>query len=276
MVATTLQALSGSLPGISTRPGQKPTAHSIPREEHSANSSLAAFEQLIADYLPLEQAQLVRRAYYYSEQAHYGQTRRSGEPYVTHPLAVASILARMHMDAQSLMAALLHDVIEDTGVNKEDIGAQFGEEVAELVDGVSKLTHVEFDSVELRQAENFQKMTLAMAKDIRVILVKLADRLHNMRTLGVLNREKIKRIASETLDIYAPIAMRLGMNDVRMEFEDLGLKALYPMRARRLEAARRSASGNRTQLVDQIRGQLSQTLNREGLNAAVVGREKHL
>lgn len=276
MVATTLQALSGSLPGISTRPGQKPTAHSIPREGNSANSSLAAFEQLIADYLPLEQAQLVRRAYYYSEQAHYGQTRRSGEPYVTHPLAVASILARMHMDAQSLMAALLHDVIEDTGVNKEDIGAQFGEEVAELVDGVSKLTHVEFDSVELRQAENFQKMTLAMAKDIRVILVKLADRLHNMRTLGVLNREKIKRIASETLDIYAPIAMRLGMNEVRMEFEDLGLKALYPMRARRLEAARRSASGNRTQLVDQIRGQLSQTLNREGLNAAVVGREKHL
>jgi RelA/SpoT family (p)ppGpp synthetase len=276
VVATTLQALSGSLPGISTRPGQKPSAHSIPREGHSANSSLAAFEQLIADYLPLEQAQLVRRAYYYSEQAHYGQTRRSGEPYVTHPLAVASILARMHMDAQSLMAALLHDVIEDTGVNKEDIGAQFGGEVAELVDGVSKLTHVEFDSVELRQAENFQKMTLAMAKDIRVILVKLADRLHNMRTLGVLNREKIKRIASETLDIYAPIAMRLGMNDVRMEFEDLGLKALYPMRARRLEAARRSASGNRTQLVDQIRGQLSQTLNREGLNAAVVGREKHL
>ena len=276
MVATTLQALSGSLPGISTRPGQKPSAHSIPREGHAANSSLAAFEQLIADYLPLEQAQLVRRAYYYSEQAHYGQTRRSGEPYVTHPLAVASILARMHMDAQSLMAALLHDVIEDTGVNKEDIGAQFGEEVAELVDGVSKLTHVEFDSVELRQAENFQKMTLAMAKDIRVILVKLADRLHNMRTLGVLNREKIKRIASETLDIYAPIAMRLGMNDGRMEFEDLGLKALYPMRARRLEAARRSASGNRTQLVDQIRGQLSQTLNREGLNAAVVGREKHL
>ena len=139
MVATTLQALSGSLPGIGSRPGQKATAHTIiPREGHFANSSLAAFEQLIADYLPLDQAQLVRRAYYYSEQAHYGQTRRSGEPYVTHPLAVASILARMHMDAQSLMAALLHDVIEDTGVNKEDIGAQVGEEVAELVDGVQQ------------------------------------------------------------------------------------------------------------------------------------------
>ena len=167
-------------------------------------------------------------------------------------------------------------MIEDTGVNKEDIGAQFGEEVAELVDGVSKLTHVEFDSVELRQAENFQKMTLAMAKDIRVILVKLADRLHNMRTLGVLNREKVKRIAGETLDIYAPIAMRLGMNEVRMEFEDLGLKALYPMRARRLEAARKAASGNRKQLVDQIKDQLTQTLAREGLAATVIGREKHL
>ena len=274
MVATTLQALSGSFPGISSR--REPGTSTAPRPGQFFNSSLASFEQLIADYLPMDQAQQVRRAYYYSEQAHYGQTRRSGEPYVTHPLAVASILARMHMDAQSLMAALLHDVIEDTGVNKEDIGAQFGEEVAELVDGVSKLTHVEFDSVELRQAENFQKMTLAMARDIRVILVKLADRLHNMRTLGVLNREKIKRIAGETLDIYAPIAMRLGMNEVRMEFEDLGLKALYPMRARRLEAARRAASGNRKQLIDQIRTQLSQTLNREGLTATVVGREKHL
>lgn len=274
MVATTLQALSGSFSGLSARLGHSSTA--VPPVGHFSNSSLAAFEQLIADYLPLDQAQQVRRAYYYSEQAHYGQTRRSGEPYVSHPLAVASILARMHMDSQSLMAALLHDVIEDTGVNKEDIRAQFGEEVAELVDGVSKLTHVEFDSVELRQAENFQKMTLAMAKDIRVILVKLADRLHNMRTLGVLNREKVKRIAGETLDIYAPIAMRLGMNEVRMEFEDLGLKALYPMRARRLEAARKAASGNRKQLVDQIKDQLTQTLAREGLAATVIGREKHL
>ncbi len=274
MVATTLQALSGSFSGLSARLGHSSTA--VPPVGHFSNSSLAAFEQLIADYLPLDQAQQVRRAYYYSEQAHYGQTRRSGEPYVSHPLAVASILARMHMDSQSLMAALLHDVIEDTGVNKEDIRAQFGEEVAELVDGVSKLTHVEFDSVELRQAENFQKMTLAMAKDIRVILVKLADRLHNMRTLGVLNREKVKRIAGETLDIYAPIAMRLGMNEVRMEFEDLGLKALYPMRARRLEAARKAASGNRKQLVDQIKDQVTQALAREGLAATVIGREKHL
>ena len=276
MVASTLQALGGSLNEVTARLHPRDAVTPLPRPTVFANSSLAAFEQLIADYLPLDQAQTVRRAYYYSEQAHYGQTRRSGEPYVTHPLAVASILARMHMDPQSLMAALLHDVIEDTGVTKEDIGAQFGSEVADLVDGVSKLTYVEFDSAELRQAENFQKMALAMAKDIRVILVKIADRLHNMRTLGVLNRDKVKRIASETLDIYAPIAMRLGMNEVRMEFEDLGLKALYPMRARRLEAARRAASGNRKQLIEQINAQLSQALSREAIDATVVGREKHL
>ena len=276
MVAITRQTLSRPLLGPASYLASRGKLPLSTRTGHAAHSSLAAFEQLIADYLPLEQVKLVRRAYYYSEQAHYGQTRRSGEPYVTHPLAVACVLARMHMDAQSLMAALLHDVIEDTGVTKKDIGAQFGTEVADLVDGVSKLTHVEFDSAEQRQAENFQKMTLAMAKDIRVILVKLADRLHNMRTLGVLNREKIKRIATETLDIYAPIAMRLGMNEIRLEFEDLGLKALYPMRARRLEAARRAASGNRKQLIEQIRGQLSQTLKREALTATVVGREKHL
>ena len=174
------------------------------------------------------------------------------------------------------MAALLHDVIEDTGVTKEDIRTQFGEEVADLVDGVSKLTHVDFDSAEQKQAENFQKMALAMARDIRVILVKLADRLHNMRTLGALKPEAKKRIANETLDIYAPIAARLGMNEVRMEFEDLGLRTLYPMRARRLEAAREAAGGRRKQLIEQISEQLEQALSREGIQGAVIGREKHL
>ncbi len=276
MVLTVLQTRS-SPPALPTSQVDKWTKHQGNTDKVDfARSALASFEQLIADYLPLREAQKVRRAYYYAEQAHYGQIRRSGEPYVTHPLAVASILARMHMDSESLMSALLHDVIEDTGITKNDIEAQFGKSVAELVDGVSKLTHVEFDSVELRQAENFQKMALAMARDIRVILVKLADRLHNMRTLSVLNREKIKRIANETLDIYAPIAMRLGMNEARMEFEDLGLKALYPMRARRLDAARRAASGNRKQLFQQIRGQLSQSLDREEFAITVIGREKHL
>jgi len=180
------------------------------------------------------------------------------------------------MDHESIMAALLHDVIEDTGVTKEDIRTQFGEEVADLVDGVSKLTHVDFDSAEQKQAENFQKMALAMARDIRVILVKLADRLHNMRTLGALKPEAKKRIANETLDIYAPIATRLGMNEVRMEFEDLGLRTLYPMRARRLEAAREAARGRRKQLIEQISEQLEQALSREGIQGAVIGREKHL
>jgi len=180
------------------------------------------------------------------------------------------------MDHESIMAALLHDVIEDTGVTKEDIRTQFGEEVADLVDGVSKLTHVDFDSAEQKQAENFQKMALAMARDIRVILVKLADRLHNMRTLGALKPEAKKRIANETLDIYAPIATRLGMNEVRIEFEDLGLRTLYPMRARRLEAAREAAGGRRKQLIEQISEQLEQALLREGIQGAVIGREKHL
>jgi len=237
---------------------------------------LTGFEDVLNTYLPSEQVSTIKRAYYYAEQAHYGQARRTGEPYVTHPLAVATVLARMHMDHESIMAALLHDVIEDTGVSKEDIRTQFGEEVADLVDGVSKLTHVEFDSAEIKQAENFQKMALAMARDIRVILVKLADRLHNMRTLGALKPEAKKRIANETLDIYAPIATRLGMNEVRMEFEDLGLRTLYPMRARRIEAAREAARGRRKQLIEDITEQLEQALTRDHIEGKVIGREKHL
>lgn len=237
---------------------------------------LDALDNTLHSYLTPEQSSRVKRAYYFAEQAHLGQVRRSGEAYVTHPLAVASILADMHMDHQSLVAAMLHDVIEDTGIPKSAIVQQFGSAVAELVDGVSKLTHLEFDSLEEKQAENFQKMALAMAQDIRVILVKLADRLHNMRTLGVLNNTKARRIARETLEIYAPIAMRLGMNTVRMEFEDLGFSALHPMRARRIDAALRKARGNRTELVDTIRNQILSTLDREGHEAQVSGREKHL
>jgi guanosine-3',5'-bis(diphosphate) 3'-pyrophosphohydrolase len=233
-------------------------------------------DSTLRSYLNPEQTNHVKRAYYFAEQAHFGQRRRSGEDYVTHPLAVAGILADMHMDHQSLMAAMLHDVIEDTGIPKTAIGRQFGPTVAELVDGVSKLTQMEFETLEEKQAENFQKMALAMARDIRVILVKLADRLHNMRTLGVLQTAKARRIARETLDIYAPIAMRLGMNTVRMEFEDLGFNALYPMRARRIDAALRSARGHRTELVDKIRHQVETTLAQEGHEVEVVGREKHL
>ena len=276
MVAGTFQVLSSSITDARSRLRLKPAASSQPKGGGNTDRSFASFERQINSYLHDTQVLLVKRAYFFAEQAHYGQVRRSGEPYVTHPLAVAGVLAEMHMDHQSLMAALLHDTIEDTGVTKEDIGAQFGAEVAELVDGVSKLTHIEFDSLEHKQAENFQKMALAMARDIRVILVKLADRLHNMRTLGVLSREKIKRIAGETLDIYAPIALRLGMNSVRMELEDLAFKALYPMRARRIDAAIRSAGGNRKSLINQVRNQIKTALSRDELECRVIGREKHL
>tara|TARA_R110002110_G_scaffold205066_7_gene417001 strand:+ start:121429 stop:123546 length:2118 start_codon:yes stop_codon:yes gene_type:complete len=238
--------------------------------------TIDALSSSLRSYLDQEQTNHVKRAYYFAEQAHYGQLRRSGEPYVTHPLAVAGILADMHMDHQSLMAAMLHDVIEDTGIEKNTIGNQFGPTVAELVDGVSKLTQMEFETLQEKQAENFQKMALAMAQDIRVILVKLADRLHNMRTLGVLQTSKARRIARETLDIYAPIAMRLGMNNVRVEFEDLGFSALYPMRARRIDAALRNSRGHRKELVEKIRSQIASTLEQEGHTVDVIGREKHL
>ncbi|MDP2286813.1 MAG: bifunctional GTP diphosphokinase/guanosine-3',5'-bis pyrophosphate 3'-pyrophosphohydrolase [Pseudohongiella sp.] len=230
----------------------------------------------LSGYLATDQVNSVRRAYFYAEQAHDGQFRRSGEPYVTHPLAVANILCDMHMDHQSLMAAMLHDVIEDTGVSKTAIKGQFGDTVADMVDGVSKLNKITFSSHAEAQAENFQKMALAMARDLRVILVKLADRLHNMRTLDVLSPEKRRRIARETLDIYAPIANRLGMNAVRVEFEELGFAALHPMRARRLDAAVKAVRGNRKEIVKQIQTAIEACLAREGLPGRTIGREKHL
>src|SRR5690554_267292 len=230
----------------------------------------------LSTYLEPGHIDLVRRAYFYAEQAHDGQFRRSGDPYGSHPLAVAGILREMHMDHQSLVAAMLHDVIEDTGIGKPAIEKQFGETVANLVDGVSKLNKIHFSSQAEAQAENFQKMALAMAKDIRVILVKLADRMHNMRTLDVLSPEKRRRIARETLDIYAPIANRLGMNNIRVEFEERGFSTLYPMRSHRIEAAVRNVRGNRKELVNQVQAALEALLEREGMPGRVIGREKHL
>ncbi len=238
--------------------------------------TIEALSHRLSSYLESSQINLVKRAYFYAEQAHDGQKRRSGEDYISHPLAVADILAGMHMDHQSLMAAMLHDVIEDTGISKKAISGQFGDAVAELVDGVSKLTQIEFESHAEKQAENFQKMALAMANDLRVILVKLADRLHNMRTLGAMPPEKKRRIAKETLEIYAPIAHRLGMNDVRLEFEDRGFYAMYPLRATRLQAGLKTARGNRKELVEQIQTAIEKRLARENLTALVLGREKHL
>ena len=239
-------------------------------------AGIDALADRLSTYLGHDQVNLVRRAYFYAEQAHDGQRRRSGEAYVTHPLAVASILADMHMDHQSLMAAMLHDVIEDTGIAKEALNAQFGETVAELVDGVSKLTQMNFETKAEAQAENFQKMAMAMARDIRVILVKLADRLHNMRTLDAMPHEKSRRIAKETLEIYAPIANRLGMHNMRVEFEDLGFKAMHPMRSERIRAAVRRARGNRKAIVAKIEESIQMCLQREGMEGEVIGREKHL
>ncbi len=238
--------------------------------------SLDDFSCRLDSYLEPDQINLVKRAYFYAEQAHDGQFRQTGHPYITHPLAVANILAEMQMDHQSLIAAMLHDVIEDTGISKNAITTQFNDTVADLVDGVSKLTHLEFETVAEKQAENFQKMALAMAEDIRVILIKLADRLHNMRTLGVLSPEKRRRIARETLDLYAPIANRLGMNTVRVELEELGFKAMHPMRSERIERAVKRARGNRKEIVSQIQFALSNYLEQEQLPGIVIGREKHL
>ena len=238
--------------------------------------SIDALADRLSAYLGPDQVNLVRRAYFYAEQAHDGQRRRSGEAYVTHPLAVANILADMHMDHQSLMAAMLHDVIEDTGIAKEALSSQFGETVAELVDGVSKLTQMNFETKAEAQAENFQKMAMAMARDIRVILVKLADRLHNMRTLEVLSGEKRRRIAKETLEIYAPIANRLGMHAIRIEFEDLGFKAMHPMRSARIYQAVKRARGNRKEIVNKIEESLSHCLAIDEIEGEVSGRQKHI
>jgi guanosine-3',5'-bis(diphosphate) 3'-pyrophosphohydrolase len=242
----------------------------------SSVSGIDALSARLDTYLTPDQITDIRRAYFYSEKAHDGQFRRNGDPYITHPLAVANILCDMHMDHQSIMAAMLHDVIEDTGISKAELIGQFGQEVADLVDGVTKLTQVKFNTKAEAQAENFRKMMLAMTQDIRVILVKLADRLHNMRTLDVLTPEKRRRIATETLEIYGPIANRLGMNEMRVEFEELGFVALFPMRAPLIKKAVKAARGNRKEVVNSIRETLEKRLSEEGVNARVIGREKHL
>lgn len=231
----------------------------------------------LAVYLSQEQVAQITEAYFLAEKAHEGQTRRSGEAYITHPIEVARILASMRMDYESIMAAMLHDVLEDTFVDKQTLAEKFGDSVAELVDGVSKLTHLEFATRAEAQAENFRKMMLAMVRDIRVILVKLADRLHNMRTLEVLPLEKRKRIAKETLEIFAPIANRLGMNAFRLEFEELGFKTLYPLRYEILRNAIRKARGNRKEVVAKIELRLQNALEKSGIPIkAAYGREKHL
>lgn len=228
-------------------------------------------------YLESAQIEKCYQAYVVAEKAHHGQMRRSGEPYITHPVAAALILAHMRLDYQTIMATLLHDVVEDTSISKEDLLKQFGEEITALVDGVTKLTKIKFESKAEAQAENFRKMVLAMVKDIRVIIVKLADRLHNMRTLGVMPHAKRRRIAIETLEIYAPIANRLGMHALYVGLEDLGFQALYPMRYRAIKSAVEKSRGNRRELTKTIENDLQQALSQLNIPyEQVFGRQKHL
>ena len=233
-------------------------------------------KEQVSSYLSKVQIDLLKEAYIVARDAHEGQMRSSGDPYITHPVAVAQNLAKMHLDHETLMAALLHDVIEDTPVTKDELAELFGHTVAELVEGVSKLDKLQFDNKEEMQAENFRKMVLAMVQDIRVILIKLADRTHNMRTLESLRPEKRRRIARETLEIYAPIANRLGIHDIKNELEVLGFEALHPMRSRALKSAVKQARGNRKEIINNIQEEIAARLEESGINAEVIGREKHL
>ncbi|TMN93941.1 guanosine-3',5'-bis(diphosphate) 3'-diphosphatase [Pseudoalteromonas phenolica] len=233
-------------------------------------------KQKISEYLSPADVELVQKAYVVAREAHEGQTRSSGEPYITHPVEVTQILASMRLDHETLMAALMHDVIEDTDFSQQDLAEIFGNTVAELVEGVSKLDKLSFKDKKEFQAENYRKMIMAMTQDIRVILIKLADRTHNMRTLGALRPDKRRRIARETLEIYAPIANRLGIHDIKNELEDLGFQALYPMRHRALKSEVAKARGNRKEVITNIQGEIESRLEEAGIQASVSGREKHL
>ncbi|MGB0752304.1 MAG: HD domain-containing protein, partial [Gammaproteobacteria bacterium] len=226
---------------------------------------------LTEQYLDSDEVREIYRAYLFGAEAHDGQQRASGEAYIFHPLQVAKILADMRLDHQVIIAAILHDVIEDTETAKDHVGAEFGEDVAELVDGVSKLTQVSFSSKAEAHAEYFRKMMMAMARDIRVMLIKLADRLHNMRTLNALRPEKRRQIARETLDIYAPIAARLGLNNIRLELEELGFRALYPQRYRVLAEELKRVRGDRKQVIENITEAVQARMVEEGLEGEVVG-----
>ena len=241
-----------------------------------ATAVVPTLEQGRFGYLKPKDVARLAEAYRFSEAAHAGQTRQSGDPYISHPLAVAEILADWHLDGQTLMAALLHDVTEDTSVTKDEISDTFGKPVAELVDGVSKLDKIEFQSAEVAQAENFRKMLLAMARDVRIILIKLADRLHNMRTLGAVPPAKRRRVARETMEIYAPIALRLGLNTLYHELQELAFSHLHPLRYQVLAKATKAARGNRREMIGRTLEAVKKKLGDSGIEAIVQGREKHV
>ncbi|ADJ63628.1 bifunctional (p)ppGpp synthetase/guanosine-3',5'-bis(diphosphate) 3'-pyrophosphohydrolase [Herbaspirillum seropedicae] len=245
----------------------------------AAHSGVATFAHLIPkleEYLTPSELKKVKEAYRFADEMHLGQMRKSGEPYISHPLAVAEICAEWKLDAQAMMAAFLHDVMEDQGVKKEELIERFGASVASLVDGLSKLDKIEFQSQVEAQAENFRKMLLAMARDVRVILVKLADRLHNMRTLGSMPPEKKRRISRETMEVYVPIAHRLGLNNIYRELQELSFAHLHPLRHRTLSKAVKAARGNRREVVTKIMESVTSTLIAAGIPAQVDGREKTL
>lgn len=239
-------------------------------------TSIDGLIQKASLYLDKEQVNNILVAFEFAKTAHQGQTRKAGGDYIWHPVAVAEILAEIQLDCESIIAALLHDIVEDTPISLADIEDNFCDNVALIVDGVTKIGKLEFASPQEAQAGSFRKMIMAMARDIRVILIKLADRLHNMRTLGVMRPEKQRRIAKETLEIYAPIAARLGINAMRIELEDLGFKSMYPLRYAVLESAVKKARGNRNEIVKKITDNISHRFENEGISAKVLGREKHL
>ena len=267
------------------RGGSEPTGIKIPESFYSPDGGIpvavgvASISQLttkLADYLSPSELKKVREAYRFSDEMHLGQMRMSGEPYISHPIAVAEICADWKLDVQAIMAALLHDVMEDQDVKKDELIERFGAPVATLVDGLSKLDKIEFQSQIEAQAENFRKMLLAMARDVRVILVKLADRLHNMRTLGSMSAEKKRRIARETMEVYVPIAHRLGLNNIYRELQDLSFSHLHPIRYKTLAKAVKAARGNRREVVSKIMESVKNTLLAAGIEAQVFGREKTL
>jgi guanosine-3',5'-bis(diphosphate) 3'-pyrophosphohydrolase len=269
-------ALPSVIPSSSDSVDEPPL---VPADMHppiDLAEDLDRFRASIAGYLKPEDAAQVEAAYYFSASAHRGQYRTSGDPYVSHPLAVAETLAAWRLDPQALIAALLHDVMEDTSITKAQLAEHFGKTAAELVDGVSKLDRIENQSYEEAQAENFRKMLLAMARDVRVILIKLADRLHNMRTLDAVRPDKRRRVARETLEIYAPIANRLGLNTLYRELQELAFRHVHPMRHRVLVKAVRQARGNRREVLGKILDAIRQRLPERGIQAEVQGREKHL
>lgn len=273
-----MNAVLNSYSATQIRPGEAPASGTVSASAAAANAAAASFASLTdnLDYLDPTSIELVRQAYRFADEAHLGQLRNSGEPYITHPIAVAALCATWKLDAQALMAALLHDAMEDCGVTKADLIDRFGAPVAELVDGLTKLDKLQFNTREENQAESFRKMLLAMARDVRVILIKLADRTHNMRTLADMPRSKWGRISSETLEIYAPIAHRLGLNQTYRELQDLSFRYLHPWRYQTLSKAINKSRNRRRDLVQKVQAEVDAAFSRIGMPVRLAGREKTL